>query len=100
MHLILLQASSDEVQAAIDLGRSAIELTFWLALPLLAVGLIVGVIVSILQAATSLQEQTLTFVPKMAAVAIVLIYIFPWLVNRLSEYMVQLFDKLPALISR
>ncbi|MCR4316251.1 MAG: flagellar biosynthesis protein FliQ [Planctomycetes bacterium] len=81
--LILMQ---DAIQQAVDLGRSAIWLVIFISLPLLMTGLIVGITISIFQAATSIQEQTLTFIPKMASVALVLILAFPWIIQKLIDY--------------
>ena len=76
----------------IDIARQAIYLVLKSAAPMLLTSLIVGLIVSILQTVTSIQEQTLTFVPKLLAVMLVLILTGSWIMNSLKEYMVELFS--------
>lgn len=87
----------DEIQIAVDLGRTALRLTLVLSLPLLAVGLVVGLFISVMQAATSIQEQTLTFVPKIVAVVVVLALLLPWMVQTLVEYTRDLYSRMPYL---
>ena len=81
---------SGDLQLAVDLGRQALMVAVKLSFPLLAVGLLVGVVISILQAATQVQEQTLTFVPKMFAIVATLFIIMPWLLTVLVEYTQEL----------
>ena len=87
----------DSLQIAVDLGRNALMLTLALSAPLLLVGLVIGLGISILQAATSIQEQTLTFVPKILGVIIVTALILPWMATRLIEYTTDLFIRLPVI---
>ena len=75
-----------DVALAVDLGRQALLVAVQLSLPVLAAGLIVGVLISILQAATQIQEQTLTFIPKMFVVALTLFLLMPWLLQVLVDY--------------
>ena len=77
---------ADNLNLAVDLGREALLVTLKLALPLLLVGLVVGAVISVLQAATQIQEQTLTFVPKMVAIAATVFIMLPWLLTVLVEY--------------
>lgn len=76
----------DEVSKAVDIGRQMLIVTIKLSFPLLAVGLVVGLVVSILQAATQIQEQTLAVIPKMFAVVLTLFVILPWLLITLVDY--------------
>ena len=78
--------SNDDLQLAVDLAREALTVVVKLSFPVLLVGLFVGLTVSVLQAATQVQEQTLSFVPKMFAIALVFIIIMPWLMTVLVEY--------------
>ena len=78
------QAGVDEVQIAVDMVRAMLFQAFWLALPLLTIGLVVGLMVAVFQAATSVQEQTLSFIPKMFAVVVVLVTTFPWMLKESS----------------
>ena len=73
-------------ESAIDVGREALYLTLMVCTPLLATGLIVGLTVSILQAVTQIQEQTLAFVPKILAIMIALLLLLPWLITKVTEY--------------
>ena len=81
----------DHVQTAVDLARQAIWITILLSMPLLLVGLAVGLVISVLQAATQIQEQTLSFLPKILAVVAVLFGLLPWLLIQMMEYTTTLF---------
>lgn len=83
---------------AVYLLRSGIFLILILSAPVLLIGLVVGLIVSILQATTSIQEQTLTFVPKIAAILLALVFFGPWMFASLAQYTVQLFQQIPAMV--
>lgn len=69
----------------------AIKVTILLASPMLLAGLIVGLLVSIFQSATSINEMTLTFIPKMLAVAAALIFFFPWMMQTIVTFTEQMF---------
>jgi flagellar biosynthetic protein FliQ len=75
----------------IDIARQAVYLVLKASAPMLIASLVVGLIVSILQTVTSIQEQTLSFVPKLIAVFLVLILAGSWILNSLREYTVELF---------
>ena len=83
----------------IDLARNAVMLALLLAGPFLAVALVVGLVVSVLQAVTQIQEQTLTFVPKIFAMAAAFLIALPWLIQIMVKYTTELFRSLPSLIS-
>ena len=76
----------------------AIELTLSIALPMLLVGLSVGVFVSIIQAATQIQEMTLTFIPKLVAIFTALLISFPWIMDKLNTFTINLFLNLPEYV--
>ncbi len=78
-----------------DLARHALTITLQLALPILLVSLISGLIVSIFQAVTQINEMTLAFVPKILAVLAAAIIFGPWMLNSLISYMTNLFIALP-----
>ena len=78
--------------------RQAIELTLSIALPMLLVGLSVGVFVSIIQAATQIQEMTLTFIPKLVAIFTALLISFPWIMDKLNSFSINLFLNLPEYV--
>ncbi len=82
----------------IGFARQAIELTLAISLPMLGVGLGVGVIVSILQAATQIQEMTLTFVPKIIAVFLALLISFPWIMDKMITFTREIFLNFPQYI--
>jgi flagellar biosynthetic protein FliQ len=91
----------DPVQQAIDVVNVALIKTVVLATPILAVGLLMGLIFAIFQTATSIQEQTLAFIPKMFAVAILLIFLFPWMANSMIEYTKDLWlNQMPYFLTR
>jgi flagellar biosynthetic protein FliQ len=79
---------------AVNLLRGGVMETLIIAGPLLLVGLIVGLIISIIQATTSIQEQTLTFVPKIAAILGALMILGPWIMTSLKEFTVRLFSQI------
>ena len=82
----------------IQLVTGATELGLKVALPLLAVGLGVGVIISVFQAVTQIQEQTLTFIPKVLATVAVLIFGGPWMLDQLLQYTSELWLGIPDII--
>ncbi len=82
----------------IALFRGAITQTIMLASPVLLIGAGVGLILSIFQATTSIQDQTLTFVPKVIAIFLALAYFYPWMMRSLTDYTINLFQALPALV--
>ena len=77
---------------------SAIKTTILLSGPMLFVGLVVGILVSMFQAATQINEMTLVFVPKMLAVALALLAFFPWMLRIISDFTQNLFVNLPMYI--
>jgi len=86
------------VDQVIGMGAEAIKVTLLLAAPMLIVGLVVGLIISIFQAVTQIQEMTLTFVPKIVAVLVGLIIALPWMINLLVTYTQNLFNSIPMYI--
>ena len=86
------------VDLVIGLAAEAIKVTLLLAAPMLLVGLAVGLIVSIFQAVTQIQEITLTFVPKIVAVMVALIVALPWMINLIVTYTQKLFQAIPMYI--
>ena len=76
--------------------QQAIILAFKLAGPLLAVSIIIGLVIAIFQAATQIHEQTLTFVPKIVAIALMMLLLGPWMITMLSDFMQNLFGMIPT----
>ena len=82
----------------IELTMSAIELAMKIALPLLLVGLAVGLVISVFQAITQIQEQTLTFIPKILATVAVLVVGGPWMLDQLLAYTADLWGSIPEMV--
>ena len=84
---------------AVDLVRQAVMLSLLVAAPLLLTALLVGIAVSLIQAVTQLQEQTLTFIPKLLGLSLVFVITLPWALTRLVEYLSGVLRSLPTLVS-
>jgi flagellar biosynthetic protein FliQ len=82
----------------IDLGRQALELTLLVSAPLFIAALVTGLLISIFQAATQINEQTLSFVPKLIATFITLVLAGPWMITMLTDYIRRLFESIPSMI--
>jgi len=78
-----------------QIARDAIEITLVLSLPILGVGLVIGLLVSLFQAVTQIQEASLAFVPKIVVVLIILLVISPWMMRKMMFYTEQLIVNLP-----
>ena len=85
-------------ETVMALGRQAIEVTLLLSAPLLLVALVIGLIISIFQAATQINEATLSFIPKLVGTLLVLLLAGPWMLQLIVDYIRQLFEKIPLLI--
>jgi flagellar biosynthesis protein FliQ len=81
----------------IDLAREAVYVALLLAAPALAVGMIVGILVAIFQAVTSVQEQTMTLVPKLFCVCLTLLVIMPWMLTTLLDFTRRMFGGISTL---
>ena len=82
----------------VDIGRQAIEITILMGAPLFLAALVVGLLVSIFQAATQINEMTLTFVPKLIAIFIMMVLAGPWMITLITDFARRLFESIPALI--
>lgn len=82
----------------IDIGRQAIEVTLMISAPLFIAALATGLIVSIFQAATQINEATLSFVPKLIVVFITLVVAGPWILTVLTDFMQRLYGSIPSII--
>jgi len=85
-------------EIVMNIGRQAIEMTLILSGPLLLSALVIGLIVSIFQAATQINEQTLSFIPKLVGTFIVLILAGPWMLQMMVDYFRRLFESIPQII--
>lgn len=83
----------------VELARGALLIAFKLAGPLLVIALVVGLAVSVIQAVTQVQEQTLSFVPKLIAVGAAFLVLLTWMLHMIVAYTSDLFRSLPALVS-
>ena len=81
----------------LDLARNALTITLQLSAPILIFSLVSGLIISVFQAVTQINEMTLSFVPKIIAVVVAAIVFGPWMLNSLVTYMTNLFVNLPSL---
>ncbi len=82
----------------VSLAMQAMEVAMKIALPLLGVGLALGLIVSIFQAVTQIQEQTLSFIPKIIGTAVVIVVAGPWMLGQLIAYTEELYSSIPRLV--
>lgn len=85
-------------ESIMTMGRHAMEITLMVAAPLLLVALGIGLLVSIFQAATQINETTLSFIPKLVGVFIALVLAGPWMLTIMLDYMRELFSSIPGLI--
>jgi flagellar biosynthetic protein FliQ len=79
-------------------AKETIEITLYVSLPIMGVGLVVGLVVSLFQAVTQVHEMTLTFVPKIVAVLLSLLFLLPWMMQKMVSYTEQLITRLPEYI--
>jgi flagellar biosynthetic protein FliQ len=82
----------------VEFATQAITLTIFLSMPMLGVGLIVGLMVSVFQAVTQIQEMTLTFVPKIIAVFLSLLFAAPWMLGKITVFTTRIFENIPLYI--
>lgn len=80
------------------LAQNAIIVTILLSAPLMLIGMVVGLIISLFQAITQIQEMTLTFVPKIIAVMLTAFFATPWMINTIVDYTYDLITSLPLII--
>jgi flagellar biosynthetic protein FliQ len=86
-------------ETVISLSQQALQVMLMLSAPVLAVALGVGLLVSVFQAATQINEMTLTFIPKLVAMLVTLLVTGPWMLTMMTDYMRQLFDSIPGLVN-
>ena len=79
-------------EALIDIVRQALIVALKIAAPILGAGVAIGLIISIIQSVTSIQEQTLSFVPKIFGMIIITIVIISWIIQRIAEFSIQMFS--------
>lgn len=84
----------------VKLAMDALLLALKVGLPLLLAGLIVGLVISVFQAVTQIQEMTLSFIPKLLAVAVVLVVAGPWMLDQMVSYTSDLYHSIPGQVGR
>ena len=85
-------------QSVVTIGQQALTVMLLLAAPLLLTSLVIGLIVSVLQAATQINEMTLSFIPKLIGTLVALIVAGPWMVTYFVDYVRRLFESIPGTI--
>jgi flagellar biosynthetic protein FliQ len=85
-------------ETVVTIGQQAIQMTLLLSAPMLLSALVIGLVVSIFQAATQINEMTLSFIPKLLGIFFVLIFTGPWIVNTFVDYIQRLFGNIPWMI--
>jgi flagellar biosynthetic protein FliQ len=85
-------------ESVMNMGRHAMEVTLMVAAPMLLVALIVGLLVSIFQAATQINESTLSFIPKLVGIFVALVVAGPWMLSVMLDYMREMFTGIPSMI--
>ena len=88
-----------DTAAVVDLARQALWIAMLISAPILGVGLAVGLIVGIFQAATSINEQTLSFIPKVMAIGLTISLTGGWMINTLVDYTRSIFTRIPSLFN-
>lgn len=83
---------------AIQIGRNALAMVMMVSAPMLILGLLVGIMVSIFQATTQIQEQTLVFIPKIIAVFVAILVFGPWMLSMMVDFTREIFLSLPAMV--
>ncbi len=86
------------VEFAVELLRELLKTSLIMVLPMLLVAMFVGIVASLLQAVTSIQEQTLAFVPKLIAVVVLMIFLSYWLVEVITRFTLEVFGRLPSAV--
>ena len=87
-----------DADTILQIGRESLYLTVLLAAPLLLSALAIGLLVGVFQAATQIQEQTLSFIPKLIALVIALVFAGQWMINSWVYFCQQLYEQIPQLI--
>lgn len=85
-------------ESVMTIGQQALEITLLVSAPPLLAALVVGLVVSIFQAATQINEMTLSFIPKLLAMFLVLLISGPWMIGMLTDYMTRLFSSIPYMV--
>jgi len=87
-----------DIGFAVYIMRSGVYQILMMAAPMLLIGMLVGLVVSILQATTSIQEQTLTFVPKIIAILGSIVVFGPWIVSSMTQFTIRIIERIPDMV--
>jgi flagellar biosynthetic protein FliQ len=82
----------------VEFAKQAITLTIYLSMPMLGLGLVAGLVISVFQAVTQIQEMTLTFVPKIIAVFLGLLFAAPWMLDQMTTFTINVLENIPMYI--
>ena len=85
-------------ELVVSIGREAVSVLLMLAGPMLLAALVVGLVVSLFQSATQINEMTLTFVPKIVSIIVVLLIFLPWMLNIATDFARRMFELIPSLV--
>jgi len=85
-------------QAVMELERQELEIALLVSAPLLLTALITGLVISIFQAATQINESTLSFIPRLVVMFVTLIFAGPWMLQTMTDYIRRLFESIPGLV--
>ncbi|CAN5235906.1 flagellar biosynthesis protein FliQ [soil metagenome] len=85
-------------ESVMNIGRHAMEMTLLISAPMLLAALGIGLIVSIFQAATQINEMTLSFIPKLVGIFVALVVAGPWMLTLMTDYMRELFTSIPGMV--
>lgn len=83
---------------AVDVGRDAVVMVLVVSAPMLVAGLVIGLVIGVFQAVTQIHEMTLTFIPKILVMVGMLVAFMPWMVTKIMDYTVNLFEAIPHLV--
>jgi flagellar biosynthetic protein FliQ len=82
----------------VDIGQQALIITIIISGPMLIAGLVVGLVIGVFQAVTQIHEMTLTFIPKILAMIGVMLILLPWMLTKLVDYTVSVFNQIPTIV--
>lgn len=85
-------------ESVMTLGQKAMEVTLMVSAPMLLVALVTGLVISVFQAATQINEMTLSFIPKLVALFATMVLTGPWMLSVMVDYMRQVFEGIPAMV--
>lgn len=87
-------------ESVVDISQEAVKIALMLASPMLIGAMLVGIIISIFQAITQINEQTLTFIPKIVAIFVLIVVASPWLIETMSTFTTDLYENIPTLVGQ